>query len=352
MASRGAAEGWVTRMLCFPLVGKLAGANALIVLVALATAVAVHSPGVGDRNTLIIVALTLAASFAVSLALVTIALRPLRALEATAALVRAGDFAARVAPSPLADPDIRRVGEAFNLLLDALVADRERIRRLAAEVIRAGDAERARLARELHDSTAQTLAAVVMQLAAAAKDIQQAELAGRLESIKAAALDALEEVRLLSLTVHPRVLDDLGLPAALTHLARDAGRSSGLEIVVEAPAAAPDLQPERASVLYRVAQEAVSNALRHAAPSNVQVRLHLGDGIATVEVLDDGTGFDVVDMARKTGGLGIFSMRERTALAGGVFDLTSRLGAGTRVRASVPIASPPISSGSRMTGIA
>ena len=336
MASRRPGERWVQRVLRFPLAGKLAGANVLIVVVALTTAFLLHGSEPRDREMLVILGLALAVGLAVNLALVTVALRPLRALESTAARVRLGDFEARVVASPLADPDVRRVGDALNLLLDELVADRGRIRRLAAEVIRAGDAERARLARELHDSTAQTLAAVVMQLAAATGEAQRTELATRLESIKAAALDALEEVRLLSLTVHPRVLDDLGLPAALNNLAREAGRTAGFDIDVVAPDTIAELPPDRASILYRVAQEAVGNAVRHGRPTHVCIRLEVDDGMATVEVTDDGAGFDV-DAARNTSGLGIFSMRERAALVGGSFQIVSRPGSGARVRASVPV---------------
>jgi signal transduction histidine kinase len=346
MASSDTPGHWTGYVLRFPLVGKLAGANALIVIAALATAIALHGSAPEDREMLVVLGVALAVSFLVNLALVTIALRPLRVLESTAARVRQGDLDARVIQSALADRDMRRVGDALNLLLDELVADRARIRRLAAEVIRAGDAERARLAHELHDSTAQTLSAVVMQLAATAKDSREKELAGRLESIRAAALDALEEVRLLSLTVHPRVLDDLGLPAALSHLARNAESNSDVRIDVDAPADARALPTERASVLYRVAQEALANALRHGTPAAIRVKLHLDAGSATIEVSDDGTGFDPL-AARSGPGLGIFSMRERVALVGGTFELLSRPGSGTSVRASVPIAPTAATPGTR-----
>jgi signal transduction histidine kinase len=185
-----------------------------------------------------------------------------------------------------------------------------------------------------------------MQLAAAARDSREKELIGRLEAIRAAALDALEEVRLLSLTVHPRVLDDLGLPAALSNLAREAGRGSDVQIDVEGPLEARTLPSEGASVLYRVAQEAVANALRHGAPTGILVRLHLDADSATVEVSDDGTGFDAGSVARIGPGLGIFSMRERVALIGGTFELVSRPGSGTRVRASVPVALTAVAQGS------
>ena len=348
MASGHRGGRWVERVLRFPLAGKLAGANVLIVVVALATAVMLHGSEPRDREVLMVLGVALAVGLAVNIALVTVALRPLRELEATAARVRQGDFDARVTASPLADRDVRRVGDAINLLLDELLADRTRIRRLASAVIRAGDAERARLAHQLHDSTAQTISAIVMQLAAAARDSHDPEIAARLSAVKAAALDALEEVRLLSITVHPRVLDDLGLPAALSHLARESGRHTGIEIEVDAPSSALTLPPERASVLYRVAQEALANALRHGHPSSVRIRLEVGDRDATLEVTDDGSGFDAGATARNASGLGIFSMRERAALVDGTFDISSVPGAGTRVRVSIPIVLVAASSGTTL----
>jgi len=327
---------WGMRVLAFPLAGKLAGANILIVVAALGTTMALHGSAPADRELLAIVGLSLAISLAINLVLVALALRPLRALESTAARVRNGDLDARVIASPLADRTVRRVGDAINLLLDELVEDRNRVRRLATEVIRAGDKERARLARELHDSTAQTLSAVVMQLAAAIPRVQPPEIAARLETVRGAVVDALEEVRTLSHTVHPRVLDDLGLTAALRNLAGELGSRTGVPISVDVPPGINDLPAASTSVLYRIAQEALTNALKHGEPSGIEVRLQRDDYRATLEVTDDGQGFDPADLSHHRSGLGIFSMRERVALVNGVFELVSGPGMGTRVRATVP----------------
>ena len=330
---------WLKWALGLPLAGKVAGANVLIVVAALAATMGLHGSAPQDRETLAILALSLIGGLAVNLALVAVALRPLRVLESTADRVRQGDLDARVSASPLADRTVRRVGDAINLLLDELVADRARSRRLAAEVIRAGDDERARLARELHDSTAQTLSAVVMQLATTIRTVEPPELAARLETVRGAVVDALEEVRVLSHTVHPRVLDDLGLPAALRQFGREMEGHADVPIVIDAPPSASALSPASASVLYRVAQEAITNALRHGAPTVVEVFLRFDDEAATLEVTDDGEGFDAADAAQKGSGLGIFSMRERVALVDGVFELVSGPGMGTRVRATVPVES-------------
>jgi signal transduction histidine kinase len=249
-----------------------------------------------------------------------------------------GNLDARVPRSPLADRDMARLGRTVNLLLDGLTEDRARMRRLAAQVIGAGDAERSRLARELHDSTAQTLAALAFQVSAAARDSRDPELADRLATIKELTTGVLEEVRLLAHTVYPRVLDDLGLPAALHNLARQAGeRDARVAIEVDAAPAAARLPTPVAAALYRVAQEAITNALRHAGAQSVHVRVAADERTARLDVIDDGRGFDVAEAERRRPGMGLFSMRERVSLVDGTFDVLAEAGAGTHVRAIVPI---------------
>ena len=133
----------VERALSIPLLGKLAGANLLIVLAALAGVAAEHRFN-ASGNVVSILGVALGTSLVVNLVLVYVALRPLNDLEAAAARVSAGDLDARVAPSMLADRDMARVGTTLNGLLDRLTEDRARVRRLAAQVISAQDEERAR----------------------------------------------------------------------------------------------------------------------------------------------------------------------------------------------------------------
>jgi signal transduction histidine kinase len=338
---------WGAALLRVPLAAKLAGANALIVLAASAAAFAVHGTGADDLRVLLVMGAAIAGSLAVNVALVYAALRPLQELEATAERVWRGDFAARVQPSLLADRDMARVGRTLNLLLDGLTSDRARMRRLAAEAIGAGDRERAYIARELHDSTAQGLAALLLQLGAAARDAGDPALAARLHEIKTIANDVLEEVRMLAHTIHPRVLDDLGLVAALRNLARQAAERDDARVEVVSDAAADGVPPAAASVLYRVAQEAVNNAIRHGRPAVVTLRVGVDDGTATLEVVDDGAGFDVEEAERRRPGMGLFTMRERVALVDGRFEIASRPGAGTRVTATVPRDSQPAGIGGR-----
>jgi len=323
------------RALRVPLVGKLVGANLLIVLAALAVVVA-ERQGVLPGNAVSILGVALAMSLVVNLGLVYVALRPLSELELTAARVAAGDLGARVASSRLADRDMARVGTTLNTLLDNLTNDRARVRRLAAQVISAQDEERARVARELHDSTAQMLAAVMLQLGVAARENESPVLDARIATVRDMVADALEEVRNLSHTIHPRVLDDLGLAAALSWLTRQTREQESLDAEAFADDGAPIPRLE-ATVLYRVAQESLRNAVRHAQAHRVEVWLRRTATTATLEVVDDGRGFDVRRAEERRPGMGLFSMRERVGLANGTLSVESAPGRGTRVVATVPL---------------
>src|SRR5690606_5891486 len=187
-----------------------------------------QTAGAIQHRLLLILCASLGVSLVVNILLVALALRPLVALERSASLVWRGNFDARVPPSILADRNMARLGSTLNLLLDSLIRERRRMHELAAQVIDAQDAERARIARELHDSTAQTLTAVTLQLSAAARDYEGIVDLDRLELARELAQNALEEVRQLARSVYPRVLDDLGLPAALDWLSRQVHEESGV----------------------------------------------------------------------------------------------------------------------------
>jgi signal transduction histidine kinase len=314
-----------------PLAVKLVGANALVLLLFASTWLYL------DRDAVpVVILILLFVLLAIHLALALVALRPIRDLEALASQIWHGDTAARFRDSAVVDDKVLRVGTMFNKLLDGLSADRSRMRLLAEEIVAVGDRERAVLARELHDSTAQRLAALLLQVSSVARDAKDADLRARLVEIRDSAETLTEEVRLLASSVHPRVLDDLGLVAAVRKLARDTARASGLDVRVTAPESV-ELPQAIASVLYRVAQEASRNATSHASPRQIRIAVQRTDGVVAIEVADDGKGFDVPDAMRRRPGMGLFTMRERVSLVDGTFEIRSD-SRGTTVAATIPLA--------------
>lgn len=331
MKSLDARRGIRLAALRAPLAAKLVGANLLVVGV-LTTMWLVAG---GPINAAVILAL--AAVVGVHLALVFIALRPIRDLETAAARLWDGDYGARVERSSIADREVLRVGSMFNLLLDGLAADRAKMRVLAAQVIAAGDRERAALARELHDSVAQHLAGVLLQLSVAARDTTDPFIAERLRDARDAVEETLHEARALSHALHPGVLDDLGLEAALRKLARDSSTGNGVDVDVHFTGGPERLPRDVEGTLYRVAQEAVRNATTHASARHVRVIVHQDDGEATLRVHDDGIGFDLAEADQQRSGIGLTSMRERVDLLDGRLDVNTAKGSGTTISATVPL---------------
>ena len=327
------------RFLKAPLSAKLAGANLVIVVAAWVAAYAIHATA-GEWRMLAVLTVAMLAGLAVNLVLVSIALRPIRDLERTATKVWAGDLDTRVPESAVADADLEQVGGTLNYLLTALAEDRQRVRVLASEVVRTGDRERSRVGKELHDSIAQSLAAVRYQLVALERNATDPNLAAQIAAIRESAGEVLEQVRLLSHTVHPQILDDLGLVPALRHLAR---KSTGDTLItVNAPDdAEADLRgipTDMAAALYRVAQESIANAIRHATPRKIDVRIARVAGGVSLQIDDDGAGFDADKTERSGQAMGLFTMRERVSLLGGTFTIASSPKQGTSVRVNMPLA--------------
>ena len=239
--------------------------------------------------------------------------------------------------SAVADQEVLRVGSMFNILLDGLAADRAKMRLLAAEVIAAGDRERSALARELHDSVAQHLAAVLLQLSAAERDSSNPVVAEHLHEARDSVEYALQEARALSHALHPGVLDDLGLEAALRKLARDSSNGNGVDVDVNYAPRAERLPRDVEGVLYRIAQEAVRNATTHASAHRIRVTVRQTDDEAILSVHDDGVGFDHAEAEGRRSGMGLTSMQERVDLLDGRLEINTAKGSGTTISATVPL---------------
>jgi two-component system sensor histidine kinase UhpB len=191
------------------------------------------------------------------------------------------------------------------------------------------------VARDLHDEVNQSLTGLLLRLEAARAKAPP-ELIRELADTKALANQAMEELLTLARQLRPTALDDLGLKAALAGLVSDLARGGEVAADFEAVGEFTDLPADVQLVVYRVAQEALSNAVRHAQPKNVRVRLFREGERVVLNVGDDGTGFTFAEATR---GLGISGMRERALLVGGDLRVESRPDIGTRVRLTVPLGS-------------
>jgi two-component system, NarL family, sensor histidine kinase UhpB len=221
--------------------------------------------------------------------------------------------------------EVARLEVAFRRMLERLDAER---RRSASAALEAQEDERARVARDLHDEVNQSLTGLLLHLEAARRTAPP-ELVPELTETKTLAGRAMDELLAVARQLRPTALDDLGLSAALTAHVEELERRTGIETSFEADGSGPQLDGEAQLVLYRVAQEALSNVARHSGAEHAQVRLRDDAGTVELTVSDDGRGF-TFDEAE--GGLGIAGMRERALLVGGELQIESRPGVGTAVR--------------------
>jgi PAS domain S-box-containing protein len=236
----------------------------------------------------------------------------------------------------LRDPDGKRIGYVS---VHRDVGERRRqeevVRMLLGHVVSAQEDERRRIARELHDETAQSLASLLVGLRTLEDVGSLAESRAVGRDLRAVTSRALEEIQRIARGLRPSVLDDLGLNEALERLAADASRN-GIAVKVHAISSRPRLPEAVETTLYRIAQEALSNAQKHAAASTLSILLRDTPSRVQLIVEDDGRGFDV-DRRPPTGHFGLLGMQERAALLGGSVSLESRIGFGTTVYVTIPL---------------
>jgi signal transduction histidine kinase len=246
--------------------------------------------------------------------------------------------AAGLSPTPQRHP-IREIGE----VIGANQAGTRALRAVHASVLQAEEAERRRLARELHDELGQELALLHMWLKTARKDEMDSGSRSKvLADCESLAGTVMERVRSMALDLRPAQLDDLGLPAALRTLARRVGTQAGITVTLLAVPQTVGRFPEEIEVaMFRIAQAAVTNAVRHAGASTLWIALEVQDGVATVKVQDDGAGFDLDAVGAKpalgSGGMGLRVMQERVQALGGRIEILTAPGTGTLVKASFPL---------------
>lgn len=319
---------------------KILIANAVIcALGVLITARTVSASAEGLNAELVTIHVLIAALTAVAInaVILDIALRPLEQMAAVAIEVHQGDRNARMPPSRLADEDFSRLTRLFNRMLDDLSLQQHRLEQLAARALTAQEDERSRISRDLHDDTAQRLAALLLRLRLVERTPDSSERDLQIGEMRVALTDTIEEVRRVARGLHPPALHELGLAAAIErHVAEIDERSEIAFHLDLAPLSGRPRGRQADLALYRIAQEAIDNARRHSGAGEIRVRVVPDEDRLALEVEDDGHGFDISAAMEGGGSLGLLGMMERAANHGGHVEIQRRPGGGTIVRATMP----------------
>ncbi len=230
---------------------------------------------------------------------------------------------------------LRLEGEA-HARFEEIVSTREELKKLSADLLSAQESERRRISRELHDEVGQVLSAIMLglgNLRSAVKEGNTVEAFRQLQLVEDMTERNARVVRNLSLLLRPTMLDDLGLVPALKWYAREVSRTGPMAVEVEAEAFVDDLPEEHRTCVFRIVQEAVRNASRHASARQVRIQISERDGLLVLSVRDDGKGFQPATEA----GLGILGMQERVEHLAGKLEVKSQPGLGTAVVFTLPL---------------
>ncbi len=320
-----------------PLFWKLIGANAIIVALA-----AVLLSGVGASIAPIALPYDyfvlggLAIAVAVNILLVRVALEPIRELQRVAELVAKGASGERGRIFPQADDRIRRLIETTNLMLDRLTDDRKKMKQLAAAVVSAQQQEGWNVARDLHDSVAQTLAAATYLLTGALNNKLNESAAGTIRESQELIRSACEELRALSQSLHPRVASDLGLPAALESLAGIVRQRSLIDVFIVSDIDAEGIPASLTPTLYWVASEALHEVELRGNANSATIALKARDGDIELTVIDDGTEERSIRLVEGAGAA-FKAAQDRFSLAGGQVHIDRTPDGGQRVTARIVI---------------
>jgi PAS domain S-box-containing protein len=236
--------------------------------------------------------------------------------------------------------EYRRAQEEIRDLFDQVRASRERLQVLSHRLLQTQERERRSIARELHDEIGQSLTSVQLSLQAIEPSLAEEGTRAMLQDSMATIEQTLQQVRDLSLTLRPSVLDDFGLVPALKWLINRSQRA-GLIIDLDADPFEGRPPVEIETACFRVVQEALTNTIRHAQAHRVTIEVRQAEQELRLKVQDDGKGFDARDsLERATGGasLGLLGMQERASLAGGQLEIESAPGHGTVICARFPFA--------------
>ncbi len=269
------------------------------------------------------------------------ALEPLDRLQDAVDEVRAGHANVRVELGDNSDERFDRLAETFNQMLDQLEHSAQQLKHVSGRIIQAQEEERQRLARELHDEAAQALTSLLVHLRLLERAKTPEEAQARVKELRDLTAQALEEVRRVALDLRPTILDDLGLGPALEWRVDEFNKAPDVHATIEVRGLERRLPRNVELVFYRVGQESLSNVTRHAYATQVRVALWQEGEWVTIEISDNGRGFDRDQACEGPRGLGLVGMRERLAMIGGELIVDSTPGEGTRIVARAPVQPEP-----------
>jgi len=224
----------------------------------------------------------------------------------------------------------------YQLRVRALERHHAEIRALNEQLVKAQEAERIRIAGELHDGILQQITSLNLRLGKVRYQVPpDSEAKVTVSGLQQQLIQIGTDIRHLSHELHPALLQEAGLPAALSAYCEEFSKVRGLPVSCETDESVEELSPGSALCLYRIAQEALGNAAKYSKAKKVEVRLSRSNGSVGLSVCDDGVGC-TPDQVGKSGGLGLINMRERVLQLDGTFEFESEPGLGTRVRVTIP----------------
>jgi two-component system, NarL family, sensor histidine kinase UhpB len=314
-----------------PLLYRVAGINTALLLAAVGVTIVVLVRGhessyrIDEEGIVLVVAVALVVLLNVWL--LRRVVRPLQRLTALARTVDLTDPPPPVADA-VADSEAGELALTFNDMLDRLRTER---RDATGRVLVAQEAERLRIAQELHDQVGQELTAVLLLLSSLESKATH-ELRTSVQEAQSSVRASLEDVRRIAIDLRPEALDDLGLDSALAVLCDRFVKRTGIEVSCEISESLPGLTADAELVIYRVAQEALTNVARHSGSDTAELSMRTDADRVVLTVRDHGRGLG----SDQTPGSGIKGMRERAGLVGATLEIDSAPGGGCEVRLEVP----------------
>jgi signal transduction histidine kinase len=313
------------------------------------------------QQTAFVFAVTALVGLGLAILFARVLTRPLKNVAQAMRNVKSGDLSIHV---PVwARDEIGEVQDEFNLMVDDLRVSHEallqksqelemlnhentrllgelnskntRLEQLLHHAITAQEAERKRLARELHDETGQSLTSILLRLKALQSETELDVIQDRLNGLRYLTAQTLEDVRRLSLDLRPMALDDLGLVPAIRWYVQQFSERNNIDVKLNVTGSNPRLPADFEIILYRAVQEGLTNIVRHARAHHATIKLERSGSSVWLTITDDGQG--IQSGKNQTNGMGLEGMRERVMLVGGKLRLDSALGAGTQITIELPV---------------